>query len=248
MATAELIAKPARVNIRTLPVLAKRQIDSASLPENYKAAKLALQECDRVDEVKGIADKHSAIAHYAKQIKDNSLLFYAERIHLRAIHRIGELMKDIPTAKERKAFADQFGMSGYAAERAHTIGHLPTSDLSTLVDASPPASKSTLQCAAAQYMHPKRPYSQSQPYDRDESPYARIDTALDDARTALITESPECCERRHELPDAIRWARMLKEDEAEFVRFKVRRLIEWLDDFDRGMPETKSRGKEDSRG
>src|SRR4051812_735961 len=97
------VRKHSRLNFNRLPALAKRELDSASLPTLYIQAKKSLAELVRVDEVKEIADKHSAIAHYAKQIKDNSLLHYAERVYARALSRIGELLADLPKAARAAA-------------------------------------------------------------------------------------------------------------------------------------------------
>jgi hypothetical protein len=68
----------------------------ARLPINYKAAKQALAECDRVDECKTWADKAEAVATYARISSDREMELTARRIRLRAIARIGELLLQIP--------------------------------------------------------------------------------------------------------------------------------------------------------
>lgn len=142
----------ATVNFNTLPVLAKRQLNAAELPPLYVAAKKHLAKLMKVDELKDIADKHSAIAHYAKQIQDKSLLYYAERVYMRALERIGELLHELSTTKERAALAKRHGIGSAVAQSAYAMSFLPRRARNVLIERTPPANRHELEHAGRRLM------------------------------------------------------------------------------------------------
>jgi hypothetical protein len=123
---------------------------AGKLPSTYMAAKRALAECDRVDQCKDWADKHAALASYAKQSKDDELFDLATRIRARASRRMSELLKEIEPQKgsrtdlgdspplSRKAAGDAVGLSADQRKDAIRVANVPEDEFEQLVEGSNP--------------------------------------------------------------------------------------------------------------
>src|ERR1700733_12347857 len=87
------VPRPGSADGDNLPALAENA--RANFPAMYEAARRAVELCNSTDEVKGWADKHAALAAYARMRDDRDLHNYALRIQLRAERRYGQLHKQL---------------------------------------------------------------------------------------------------------------------------------------------------------
>lgn len=113
----------------------------------YEAARTALAEAHRVDEVKDIRDKAEAMAAYARQAKDSDLIQYATEIKVRAERRCGELLARTekntgakgagPIAVERydrnTPTLAQMGLTKDESSRYQQLAAMPTDHFETAV-------------------------------------------------------------------------------------------------------------------
>ena len=132
----------------------------ARLPETYESAKQALAECSRIDECKDWADKSQALASYAKQVGDDTLHKFARRIQLRAMRRMGELIKTFRSNGGRpkktmddavpsfpgsqKEAAEQAGMSERQTKAAVRSSNVPEEDFEAAVESDDPPTMTKL--------------------------------------------------------------------------------------------------------
>lgn len=144
-------------------------IQAARLPETYENARVALAECQQVDECKDWADKAAALASYAKQAEDDQLERMAQRIRARAIRRAGELLKQIEPqqgqrrdlqpsvgdhTKSREDAAREAGMSKHQQVQATRIANVPEREFEEQVESPKPP---TLSQLASQGIKPRQP-------------------------------------------------------------------------------------------
>ncbi len=124
--------------------------DEAHLPQAYEDAKRSMAQCERVDECKDWADKAMAIAAYARQAADITLLNHALRIQCRSTRRMGELLIQIEPNKggrpsktrdtddpglSRKSIADDAGIKERQRKTSIRIAKIPEQEFERLVDA-----------------------------------------------------------------------------------------------------------------
>ena len=106
----------------------------------YEAARQALAEVRRIDEVKDIQDRAEAMRHYARQAGDTTLEADAFEIRERAKRRCGQLTRSIEPARANQHVAllpisgkkhtqlIDAGLSKSAAYRNERLADLPHSD------------------------------------------------------------------------------------------------------------------------
>jgi hypothetical protein len=141
-------------NLSTLPA-----VKTAKLPVSYETAKAALANCARIDECAEWASKAEAIASYARQAEDETLLNTATRIKARAIQRCGQLLKAIAPAKganqnirggappnvvTRASAAREAGLSKDQQKQAQRVASIPKDTFEKLVESPKPPTVTAL--------------------------------------------------------------------------------------------------------
>jgi hypothetical protein len=133
-----------------LRVPTPEEVAQAKLPARYEAAKTAIAECDRIDELKDLADKHAALASYARMAKDDTMRLMAIRIQERALRRAGQLLKQIEPATgahlksdgavtlSRKQAATDAGLSERQRITAIRIANVPEREFESAVESGSP--------------------------------------------------------------------------------------------------------------
>lgn len=105
------------------------------MPINYEAAKQALADCVLVDECKEWKDRAAAIASYAQQKRDRTLLDKATRIRARATRRLGELLE---INRPSGVTLAQLGITSNERAQARAVASVPAKKFETHVERSPP--------------------------------------------------------------------------------------------------------------
>jgi hypothetical protein len=141
--------------MRSAMVPAGLDANKAVLPVTYERAKVALAECDRVDECQDWANKAEALASYAKQAEDSTMRQFADRIQARAIRRCGELLKTFQsdggrpaktTVGTRESFgprsqreaASEAGLSPHKELQAVRVSNIPEPVFESAVESENP--------------------------------------------------------------------------------------------------------------
>jgi len=130
-------------------------VATAKLPQAYERAKDALLKCSTIDECAEWKNKAEAIASYARQADDETLLHTAQRIKARAIRRCGELLKAIepakggdrgnaatggrlPVGETRKSVATSAGLSKDQQKQALRVASIPEREFERAVESPRP--------------------------------------------------------------------------------------------------------------
>ena len=146
---------PAEIDLRHANLPALVDTASARLPEAYEAAKQALSACERIDECKEWSDRMAALASYARQVEDESLIKTAMRIHGRALRRVGELLKEIDArgahrrtvgahGSSQRAAAASAGLSEHQQLQAVRVANVPAEAFEAAIESDDPPTVTAL--------------------------------------------------------------------------------------------------------
>ena len=214
------------------------QVATAEFPQNYLRARTAILECQSVDEVATWANKSAAMACYARQLQDRAMLDAANRIHARALERIGELLKQVQgTNTEKAKFAQSHGVSGTKFRQAIAIADIPQVARDRMIERTPAP-------VPSEWTHKRDRHGL--PGSRKSSAEITGDELRDGLEKALvyaINNHARMC--RDYCPDPAsvarhlgRWPKMTAADERHVTQLRenVRYLIEWLDGLEEHLP------------
>lgn len=202
-------------------------VAGAQLPQAYEAAKGALANCAQIDECQDWADKAAALASYARQAEDETLLKYAQRIRGRAVSRCGELLKQFDgrggdqsekganplSAPTRREVASQAGLSVDQQKTAVRVANVPRDEFERLIESDNPPTVSQLASMGLK----RRPVPPPPP-----AGFTEATTAL-----GVVAEFAEFC-RTH---DAVFVAGGVHSSEVSDARADVGVIDAWLDRF-----------------
>lgn len=221
--------------------------DVPPLPARYEAARAALAECERIDECQAWADQAIAIASYARQAKDGSLLAMARRIQARAVRRCGELLQQIPRTDEATRYGEAAcGPPGDSTSYENTAGREKAADEAGLSERQ---RKTALRVAAvpaaafdAQVEGP-RPPSITQLASQGTAPRADRVAAVPPLQHRVEYDLSPACEPIAEFvrfcgqnePSTL--ARACSARDAATLKHGISKLDRWLDRFLTNLPE-----------
>jgi hypothetical protein len=155
------------------------------------AAQAALMRCDQVDECQEWANKAAALASYARQARDKTLLDMATRIQARAVRRSGELLKAIPAGRgntgQRMAVARAAGFTRQKYCEATAVAQIPREKFEELVEAPNPPKTYVLHKIGNRPRDKRSPKDLRRALAQAEVKVARLTTRLNAAKKIVET-------------------------------------------------------------
>jgi hypothetical protein len=227
------VSHSAAVDLNQLPSEIRQLVARAPLPLNYEKAKLALLECERVDEIKDWTDRLAAAAAYAKQAGDDALFLSARRLQLRAHDRLGQLLLELSVVKpaphqksERYRVIEESKMAPLRARAAIQIAQLDPQIKDVRIEQTQPPSVSALA-------------AESQRLKRQSDPKRAVYPSK--AWQALVASRGGLTAMRSFVDnhwDTTSYTKGLTAAEATWVRENVEHLQKWLGNLKRNLPAT----------
>ena len=203
-------------------------IIDAPLPAVYERAAKALAECSRIDECQDWANKAQAMASYARQANDETLMNMATRIKGRAIRRCGELLQRIEPARgaradlgpvaSRGSVANGAGLSERQRKTALRVASIPAAKFESQIESASPPTVTTL----AKQGTTAKPKPIVDLAGIDPQDYARATEAMGNLRRFA-----DYCGAH----DAAMIASAIQSHEVALVRVQVASVDAWLDAF-----------------
>ena len=139
----------------------------------YNKAKHALIECDTIDQCREIKNRAEAIKAYSVQARDDELKKIAQRIQLRAIKRMGDLLLEIPSgeglnqnihtgsgmdvSETRTSVAEDAGLTKRQKDTAIKLGNIPNEEFEVMVESPEPPTITSLMDKPKQPPRPPKP-------------------------------------------------------------------------------------------
>ena len=166
----------------------------------YDAAKAALAEAHRVDEVKDIRDKALAMQAYAKQAKDGAMIAWATDIRLRAERKAGQMLAEMRDNGERAAQGqrshgvtfeqpstlDDLGVSKMQSSRWQKLGALDDEAFEARAAVAKRQAVATVEATPAERTAEKKERRAER-----EAELAAVQTALPQKRYGVVLADPE---------------------------------------------------------
>jgi len=158
----------------------------------YEAARAALAEAHRVDEVKAIRDKAEAMQRYARMAKDTELIDHATEIRLRAERRAGEMLKAMgerrgKTSQERSFPSNkEIGITDKQSHHWQRLADLDEEVFEDRVQTAKRQAVASVEMTAAEKMAAKRERRE----EREVELAAQL-TALPGKKYGVILADPE---------------------------------------------------------
>lgn len=165
----------------------------------YDAAKNALAEAHRIDEVKDIIDKSMAMLEYARRAKDSQMIEHATDIRLDAEQKAGRLLKEMAERGERETGGrpekrsqgvtvklEDLGVSKMQSSRWQKVGSLNDDEFEARKVVAKRQAVSSVEATAAERAAEKKERRQERETDLGER-----QSALPDRRYGVILADPE---------------------------------------------------------
>jgi hypothetical protein len=191
------------------------------MPVVYTQAVAALAECCNLDEAKTFSDASEALSVWARVYKHDEAGRQAKQLRLHAHRRMGQLARQLAQGAPKKgggrnpgpvAKLKEHGLTRHQADAANHLAKMSKGEFDTVVNQDvPPAPTSVVRRI-------RRPHEMSMFQSLRERPRTPLSCAV------FIQNN-----------DPAELAKLMSADEKRVASAQVRKLIDWLTEFDRAL-------------